>query len=81
MKREGDGITDDGQPVEAYTLANAARMQVRILTFGCIIARLEVPDRDGKLANVVGSAIFGTRDYKAAIAAIRGSAAAAPAEQ
>jgi hypothetical protein len=28
-------------------------MRVCILTLGCIIARLEVRDRDGKLANVV----------------------------
>jgi len=53
MKKERFGITEDGRPVDAYTLANAAGMRVRILTLGCIIARLEVPDRDGKLANVV----------------------------
>jgi len=53
MKKERYGITEDGQPVDAYTLANAAGMRVRILTLGCIIARLEVPDRDGRVANVV----------------------------
>src|SRR5580698_5639707 len=53
MTSEQFGVTDDGQPVIAYTLANAAGMRVRILTLGCIIARLEVPDRDGKSANVV----------------------------
>jgi aldose 1-epimerase len=39
--------------VDAYTLCNAAGVRVRILTLGCIIADLHVPDRDGKLANVV----------------------------
>jgi aldose 1-epimerase len=53
MISEPYGITEDGRPVVAYTLASAAGMRVRILTLGCIIARLEVPDRDGKLANVV----------------------------
>ena len=50
MERQHYGITDDGQSVDAYTLANAAGMRVCILTLGCIIARLEVPDRDGRLA-------------------------------
>ena len=53
MISEPYGITGDGRPVVAYTLANAAGMRVRILTLGCIIARLEVPDRNGKSANVV----------------------------
>jgi aldose 1-epimerase len=53
MRREPYGVTEDGQPVDAYTLTNTAGMRVRILTLGCIIARLEVPDRGGRLANVV----------------------------
>lgn len=53
MTSEQYGITEDGQPVVAYTLANTAGMRVRILTLGCIIARLEVPDRAGKIGNVV----------------------------
>ena len=53
MNSEQYGITEDGRNVVACTLANAAGMRVCVLTLGCIIARLEVPDRDGKLANVV----------------------------
>ncbi len=53
MNFEPYGITEDGRQVFAYTLANTAGMRVCILTLGCIIARLEVPDRDGKPANVV----------------------------
>jgi aldose 1-epimerase len=53
MKSERYGVTEDGQPVDAHTLANAAGMRVRVLTLGCIIARLEVPDREGKSVNVV----------------------------
>jgi aldose 1-epimerase len=53
MISERFGITDDGQTVVAYTLANTAGMRVCILTLGCIIARLEVPDRNGTHVNVV----------------------------
>ena len=53
MHREHYGATEDGQPVDVYTLANTAGMRVHILTLGCIIASLDVPDREGKPANVV----------------------------
>lgn len=53
MHKERYGLTEDGHPVDSYTLVNKAGMRVQILTLGCIIARLEVPDRDGNLANVV----------------------------
>jgi len=53
MKQERFDVTGDGQPVEVFTLANSAGMQVRILDLGCIIASLEVPDREGRSANVV----------------------------
>jgi aldose 1-epimerase len=53
MKRESYGVTEDGQKVDVFTLTSAAGMRVHILTLGCIIASLEVPDREGRLANVV----------------------------
>ena len=53
LKRERFGVTEGGQPVEVFTLANDGGMRVRILDLGCIIATLEVPDRDGHGANVV----------------------------
>ena len=53
MKRERYGVTEDGQAVDVITLTSAAGMRVRILTLGCIIAGLEVPDRQGRFANVV----------------------------
>jgi aldose 1-epimerase len=53
MISERYGTTEDGRHVDAYTLANGTGMRVCILTLGCIIARLEVPGRDGKSANVV----------------------------
>jgi aldose 1-epimerase len=53
MKKHPYGMTEDGREVDIYHLANDAGMRVSLLTFGCIIARLEVPDREGRLANVV----------------------------
>jgi len=53
MKKARYGTTEDGREVDIYSLANDAGMRVDILTFGCIIARLEVPDRRGRIDNVV----------------------------
>jgi aldose 1-epimerase len=53
MQTERYGVTEDGHAIDVYTLANVAGMRVRILTLGCIIASLEVPDREGNFANVV----------------------------
>src|SRR5262249_27761791 len=53
MKKQHYGTTEDGTAVDVYHLANEAGMRVSILTYGCIIATLEVPDREGRLANVV----------------------------
>jgi aldose 1-epimerase len=47
------GATPDGTPVELYTLTNAHGMEVRAMTYGGIIVSLEVPDRAGKLGDVV----------------------------
>lgn len=47
------GRTPDGGEVEAWTLTNPEGMQVEILTLGCIVRRLLVPDRSGVLADVV----------------------------
>ena len=47
------GETDEGQTVDLYTLSNANGIRVRIITYGAIIVSLEVPDREGRLADVV----------------------------
>jgi len=47
------GKMPDGQPVEIYTLTNANGVEVKAITFGGIITSLKVPDRAGKLADVV----------------------------
>ena len=47
------GTTADGQAVDLYTLTNASGMQAAITNYGGIIVSLKVPDRQGKLADVV----------------------------
>ena len=46
------GALADGQTVEAVTLTNAKGMKARILSYGAILQSVEVPDRDGKIADV-----------------------------
>ncbi|GHH99535.1 aldose epimerase family protein [Neobacillus kokaensis] len=43
----------DGQTVIEYTLANDLGMTVSCLNFGCVITKMMVPDRHGKVENVV----------------------------
>ncbi|MBO0722035.1 MAG: galactose mutarotase [Blastocatellia bacterium] len=53
LKKESFGKTADGQEVELYTLSNANGVEARIATYGGIIVSLKVPDREGKLDDVV----------------------------
>jgi aldose 1-epimerase len=46
------GKTSDGTPVELYVLTNG-KMTVKVMTYGAIVTEIDVPDRNGKLANVV----------------------------
>lgn len=45
--------TVDGQPVTLYTLKNAHGAEAKIMNYGGIVQSLIVPDRHGKLADVV----------------------------
>ncbi len=47
------GKTDDGTPVDIYTLRNSPGMEVRITNYGGIVVSIVVPDRSGKMADVV----------------------------
>ena len=53
VDRRPFGTMPDGSPVEAYTLVNGRGMSVRILTYGGTVQAIDVPDREGKVANVV----------------------------
>ena len=43
----------DGTPVDLYTLTNSNGLVARITNYGTIITELHVPDRSGKMADVV----------------------------
>jgi aldose 1-epimerase len=47
------GKLADGTAVESFTLRNANGVEVRAITYGAIITSLRVPDRAGKLGDVV----------------------------
>jgi aldose 1-epimerase len=53
LKKESFGKTADGEEVELYTLSNANGIETGVTTYGGIVVSLKVPDRDGKLADVV----------------------------
>jgi aldose 1-epimerase len=44
----------DGKDVELYTLTNPKGMVVKVTNYGVIITELWAPDRNGKLADIVG---------------------------
>jgi len=47
------GKTRDGKTVEIYTLTNAHGVQMRVITYGGIITSLKLPDRSGRLGDIV----------------------------
>jgi len=49
----GTGVTFEGKQIEEYTLTNNRGMEVRAITYGGIIRVLKVPDRAGRVADVV----------------------------
>jgi aldose 1-epimerase len=53
VRKEAFGKTGDGRPVDLYTLTNSKGMEVRAMTYGGIIVSLRVPDKNGKMADVV----------------------------
>jgi aldose 1-epimerase len=53
VKKDAFGKTSDGVAVDQYTLTNAAGATAKIITYGALLTELDVPDRDGKLGDVV----------------------------
>lgn len=47
------GTLPDGRPVEAHHLSNSHGMTATVITWGGILTSLCVPDRDGRIADVV----------------------------
>jgi aldose 1-epimerase len=53
ITREPFGTTPDGTPVELFTLRNAAGVEARVATYGGTLVSLRLPDREGRMADVV----------------------------
>ncbi len=53
IKKEPFGKTPDGKEIDLYTLTNTNGLKARVMTYGGILVSLEVPDRDGKLGDIV----------------------------
>jgi aldose 1-epimerase len=53
VKREPFGKMPDGKPVERFTLTNANGVELKAISYGGIITSLRVPDRTGKLDDIV----------------------------
>ncbi len=52
MKKESFGKTPQGKEVTIFTLVNVNGLKARIIDYGAILISIEVPDRNGKLADV-----------------------------
>jgi aldose 1-epimerase len=53
IDKQAFGKTPDGKAVDLYVLTNASGMKAKVMTYGAILTELDVPDRDGKLGDVV----------------------------
>ncbi|MHC2993356.1 aldose epimerase [Pontibacter sp. HJ8] len=53
IKQESFGKTKEGQETNLYTLTNEHGMQVKISDYGATVTSILVPDKEGKLGNVV----------------------------
>jgi aldose 1-epimerase len=47
------GATQEGTVIDVYTLTNKNGMVAKVITYGAILTELHVPDRSGKLGDVV----------------------------
>ena len=53
LKREDFQAMVQGKETDLYTLTNAQGMEVSITNYGGSLVSIMVPDRDGKMANVI----------------------------
>jgi aldose 1-epimerase len=52
VQKKSFGHLPDSQEVEIYTLTNANALKARLMTYGATLVSLEVPDRNGNLADI-----------------------------
>lgn len=53
IQKEPFGTTEDGEETTLYTLTNANGVEAKISNYGGVVVSLKVPDKDGKMGDVV----------------------------
>lgn len=53
IKKQAFGTTEEGVRADLYTLTNVNRVKVDITNYGCKIVRLFIPDKNGRLDDIV----------------------------
>jgi len=53
IQQRAFGSLSTGEGVDEYTLTNARGLSLKVITYGGIVTQLHVPDREGRLADVV----------------------------
>src|SRR6202022_3925142 len=53
VRSESFGKTRDGRPVDLYTFTNSQGLEVRVTNYGGIVVSLRVPDKNGKMEDIV----------------------------
>ncbi len=64
VRSELFGRAADGTTIGAFTLTNRSGAIAKIITYGAILADLQIPDREGKLAHVVRETVFSEQNYQ-----------------
>lgn len=52
LKRQFYGATPDGEKVDSFTLKNSGGMTASVITYGCILTSLRMPDKQGKSGEI-----------------------------
>jgi len=53
LEHSSYGTTQDGRAVDIYTMTNAHGLRVRFLSYGGVITEISVPDRAGRMDDIV----------------------------
>jgi len=52
LRRELYGAAPDGKKVDSFTLKNSGGMTASVITYGCILTSLCMPDKQGKIGEI-----------------------------
>jgi aldose 1-epimerase len=72
LTKSSFGTTQDGQPVDLFTLSNGNSFVAKVTNYGAIIVALEVPDRAGKTVSVI-QGFGGVSDYQGRRGGVNGA--------